>query len=685
MKKTTKFLALFGLALFMAGCSEDDNVNESALSKDGTVQFGVQTTQMLTRATSGGTLGVIDNEDDLIKKQGFGVFGCYTGALVYESSTVTPDFMYNQQVNGEKVGSDYIWSYNPVKYWPNNGKTTFFAYAPYVDHTKVDYEKPWKTACIADMSKPYDEGDPWLVYVLSPYPFSNPALNQGQCDLLIGVNAANSDNPWYDQEKANLTDKMNFTFKHALGIIGDKIKIKVTPELQAVLDASSNARVYIRSITMNYRNLTRKAKLVLNSKQGIPNWKPIVSGEVTVDRTVTIKESDIVSVDPSYSEFIATEDYDDQTYYNANEGITSANTGTDGVTLLTKKGLLFIPYQVVEQPQQVEVVLDYQVLANEMEPYNGVVKNTINIQTQDGQCSDIIITLGKNLHFDVIKAPKIGDFYYSDGTWGQDNHHDTGAVPIGTIVYLGDKVGTYDPATGAKGTAKHGLVMAFQNTAHTFSSYPYSTKYNRWGPYGDFTELPNCGTFAAAYENDLNGEYNTNVLFNRWTVVPATQTDNYWASWDCAQYSTAGVGSKGRWHIGTFGEWALIFDQIGKKFGGGSGTDIADAIAGSTITDGMVFYPSLTGQVEGSMIENLESNNSEKFWMFDPGFEGHLDRNKLQNGLRYWTSTEVGLTKAMSFEFKYQPVPNYSDGVMFFLDSGCDKESQYLIRPLLTF
>jgi hypothetical protein len=85
------------------------------------------------------------------------------------------------------------------------------------------------------------------------------------------------------------------------------------------------------------------------------------------------------------------------------------------------------------------------------------------------------------------------------------------------------------------------------------------------------------------------------------------------------------------------------------------------------------------------MIENLESNNSEKFWMFDPGFEGHLNRNKLQNGLRYWTSTEVGLTKAMSFEFKYQPVPNYSDGVMFFLDSGCDKESQYLIRPLLTF
>ena len=138
MKKTTKFLALFGLALFMAGCSEDDNVNESALSKDGTVQFGVQTTQMLTRATSGGTLGVIDTEDLLIKKQGFGVFGCYTGALVYESSTVTPDFMYNQQVNGEKVGTEYVWSYNPVKYWPNEGKVSFFAYAPYVDHNKID-------------------------------------------------------------------------------------------------------------------------------------------------------------------------------------------------------------------------------------------------------------------------------------------------------------------------------------------------------------------------------------------------------------------------------------------------------------------------------------------------------------------------------------------------------------------
>lgn len=678
-----KYLSFFAAALLLAACQSDDIADQQALRNlDDSIQFGVETTEEMTR-TSGKTMGVIGDDattgEIALSEFGFGVFASYTGDNVYENVTVTPDFMYNQKVTAD--GSN--WVYNPLKYWPNTGYTTFFAYAPYVDHTDLDFEKPYKHHCIAGMSSPSEEGDPWLIYVLAEEPWK---LNNGQCDLLFGTN----DTPdpgnlynklWFNQKKSDISSKMKFTFRHALGIIGDEIKIKIDSKVLANLQ-SANAKIYIDHIDMKYKNLTRKGKLILNSQKGSPNWKPIVSGELTTEHSVTITKEEIDALNSGkYTVLDGFVDLDNQ-HLTSTPGLDETTDAT-AVVLKTGRGLFYIPYQVAPDPQQLEVTLYYQILAKDMEPYNGVAVSTINLKERPGRCQDVIINIKKDPKYDKVYAPKIGDFYYSDGTWGEKNVHETGAKPIGTICYLGDNIGTYNPETGEKGTAKHGLVMAFKNSPHTFAKYSESTKYTRWGEYGD-TPLDNFGNFQSAY-NDLNGEYNTNVLFNLWTVHSAMYIDNFWAAWDCAQYATEGVGAKGKWHIGTFGEWALICDALGKKFGNGSGTDIKDAIEGGSISDGTEFYPSLDGTVEGSFMENLESNNSAKFWMFDPGFEGQLGRNKLQNGLRYWTSTEASQANAISFEFKYNPLPNYSDAVMFFISTNTNKEKQYLVRPLLTF
>lgn len=680
-------MTLFAAGLLLAACSNDDNVIDNGPVADGSVQFGVNMTQLdQTRATPGNAVGIIDTEELLAKKEGFGVFGLYTGASVYENTTVTPDFMFNQQVKGKLEGTDYVWSYNPVKYWPNTGKTTFFAYAPYVDHTKIDFEKPELTNCIAGFSNPYDEGDPWLIYVLSPDPFKKFGKG-GQTDLLIGYNADDANNPWYNLEKPAVDKEVKFNFKHALGLIGDRIRLQLTDELQTQLNADHSAKVFVDHIVLNYKNLTRKAKLVLNSKQGDPNWKPIVSGEVTTNRTVQVTKADIQA---ACADAVPVEGGDfDQIYYNAHDGITSANASTsgDGLVLLTKKGLLYIPYIVAPVPQELEVELYYQVLAEGMEVYNGVAKSTINLAEgtsgrEDGKARDVVITLGKNLSYDKIYKPQIGDFYYSDGTWGDKNVHDTGARPIGVVGYLGNDIGTYDPETGEKGFAEHGLVIAFKNTAHHFTSFPASTKYNKWGIAWENTSLSDYNTFADAYD-ELNGEYNTSILFNLWTTTAAIEEHNYWAAWECSQYEAEGVGAKGRWHIGTFGEWARIFDALGKKFAGGTGTAISDAK--SSMTDGTKFYSSLNELSSGSMIEMYDQNVISKYWIFDPSFDGGFFRHKFQNGLRYWTSTEVSTEKAISFGFMYVETPKYDDGVMFFKDNNTTKDKQYLIRPLLTF
>lgn len=698
-----KYLSFFAAALLLAACQSDDIVDQKGVAPEGSIQFGVASTQEITR-TSGMTKGVIGEDESTgetsIKKYGFGVFASYTGDNVYENVTVTPNFMYNQEVTlDDATLGVYPGEYYPLKYWPNTGKTTFFAYAPYVDHTKIDFEKPQKTHCIAGMSDPNDEGDPWLIYVLAPDPF---AFSNGQSDLLIGGYETESGSkyvsPYFDIEKATFDAKpMKFTFFHALGIVGDKIKIQVSDALQEELNKAENhnARVYIDHIDMKFKNLTRKAKLILNSKQNVPNWKPIVSGEVTTNREYTITRDEIIaannntavntglnlSSDPS-DVIYSTEGGDfDQSYYNSKKGITAANS-SNAIELLTGKGLFYIPYQVDENPQELEITLYYQVLADGMEPYNGVAKSTTRLKTRNGHASDIIIKLDKSLKYDKIYAPQIGDFYYSDGTWGELNTHDTGAKPIGVVGYLGNDIGTYNAQTGVKGTAKHGLVIAFKNSKHNFTSYLGSTKYNRWGIVGHNTELSDYSSFSDAY-NDLNGEYNTNVLFNQWTVHLAFAAQNYWAAWECSEYEADGVGAKGNWHLGTFGEWARIFDALGKTFANGSGTDISSGI--SSMTDGQIFYPSLDESSHGSMLEMYDQNVIQKYWIFEPSFEGDFVRNNFQSGLRYWTSTEVNNDKAISFGFYWIETPKYNDGVMFFKDADTTKDKQYLIRPLLTF
>ena len=75
------------------------------------------------------------------KDAGFGVFGYYSSNSEYDANSSTPNFMYNQPV----TWSGSVWTYSPVKYWPNEygtgansddvDRVSFFAYAPFTDVT----------------------------------------------------------------------------------------------------------------------------------------------------------------------------------------------------------------------------------------------------------------------------------------------------------------------------------------------------------------------------------------------------------------------------------------------------------------------------------------------------------------------------------------------------------------------
>jgi hypothetical protein len=352
-----RYLILMTAATLVAACSNDvDEVESGNVPWNNAIAFDANTDDELTTRASGEI-----NDNTTLQNNSFGVFGSYTGRLTYENTTVSPDFMYNQEVKYEN-GS---WTYRPVKYWPNNSTdyVSFFAYAPY-EATPQDDGR-----CIIDMSKLYDLGDPWINYRIAEDPWTN------QVDLLYGQHGDNNNyTPWLDQQKPDdpVNYKLTFTFRHALACIGDEITIKCSDAL-ANLIAGYVTSIKITNVTINYKNLTTKARLVLNSI-GSANWKEIVSGELTTTRTY-IKDL-------------------------SNNPITfdSNNTFTTAQTISENEGLLYIPLHIAgTDAAQAEVTITYTVSNNENNSYSGTGSTTFDLNmSMEGQKQGIALQLTEN-------------------------------------------------------------------------------------------------------------------------------------------------------------------------------------------------------------------------------------------------------------------------------------------------
>ncbi|MBP5333941.1 MAG: hypothetical protein J6Y66_07210, partial [Bacteroidales bacterium] len=131
-------------ALALAACAKVETINNNAPEA---ISFGVYAGKAAaTKAVSGTDYSTVTTATLQASSNGFGVFGYYTDAANYASSTKA-NFMYNQQV----TYSAGAWSYSPVKYWPNEhgasavstdtDKLTFLAYAPFVATNAIGPDK----------------------------------------------------------------------------------------------------------------------------------------------------------------------------------------------------------------------------------------------------------------------------------------------------------------------------------------------------------------------------------------------------------------------------------------------------------------------------------------------------------------------------------------------------------------
>lgn len=397
-KRYGNVLAVLAIVLLAAmlptACTDDGLPKEQSPVLGEAITFCVSTSSD-TRAAAGG----IGTSTALQGSTGFGVFASYTRQWRYSTTTVSPDFLCNQKVEW-KAGS---WEYSPQKYWPNGegedigqGQSevahlvSFFAYAPWSDLKPTGSDHA-PANCITDCSQAYEQGDPWVLYRLAGEEGKDPTSQQ--VDLLYAVCDYNSYGSGdglcnIDLTKPEVSQRVGFTFRHALGIVGDKVIVSTSSDLQAKLKKEvtdgtvTSISLVLKSITIDY-TLTSKARLVLYARDGQPNWKTVTSENVKTTRRVSVD----------------VEAPDGHILYSSDD------TGSDYAGW-TDKGVFYIPIEGDDYVQKARITVGYIVKRTEGTTYPAtgeatVTKNVILHEQSDyygpGKWMDFNIKLGNTI------------------------------------------------------------------------------------------------------------------------------------------------------------------------------------------------------------------------------------------------------------------------------------------------
>ena len=273
-------------ATVFAACSQNDELSAPAAGLKSSVEtnavgFDVYAGRGVTRA---GVPGDITNTT--IKTSGFGVFGYYTDNGEYDENISTPNFMYNQQITHD--GS--AWTYEPVKYWPNEygsnavsdetDKLTFFAYGPYVDVIpstgKISSDADWG---ITGLTRNTASGDPLVKYIVSFDPAKSVDLVWGTvanetaytswAKTQGGNQTLTAGLPWLNVERpadaTGASQKVKFDFKHATSKLNVQIAYYADKQDNSSSEeiAAADTKIYVRSIT--FTGIATKGALNLNN------------------------------------------------------------------------------------------------------------------------------------------------------------------------------------------------------------------------------------------------------------------------------------------------------------------------------------------------------------------------------------------------------------------------------------
>lgn len=423
MKKSLLFVAASATLLF-AACTAESGGPSSNISYDvlkAAEQANVPTP--ITFSTFTGReavtrIGTIGNVTELRDHGGFGVFAYHTHGDY--SPAAMPNFMYNQQVVGSAAATP-VWSYSPIKYWPNDtqadaeaagisankDKLSFFAYAPYIPMNiirsadGVVLDAPGgnpKTQGIIQIT-PKDgstAGDVKIAY--------EGGTSKLADELLFGVaeGVAPATVPWTGVDgiatpipagmpfkslvKPADNTTIKFYFKHALtrlkmSVVAAKNQVGPGPAAHAfwVDGADPNkTKILIEKITINRPVHTGGVLNLNNTVAGEPEWEDLAahaSGTFIIDKNHAL-DDDVLGYDA------------DPAVAFAREGVTTTAKpvfGSHPIDPADPTGpkyddyYLLIPETATTAPATTSITIEYHVMTQDPNLPGQVsdVKNTI--------------------------------------------------------------------------------------------------------------------------------------------------------------------------------------------------------------------------------------------------------------------------------------------------------------------
>ena len=425
---------LLAAAMLAAGCStmDDDGRQADCDGQTGepkALSFGAYLNRGTTRAGTAGEL-----TGTVLQTGGFGVVAFYTQDMLF-GQLAEPNFMYNQWVHSTDGGSS--WTYEPVKYWPNEtatDKLTFFAYAPYIDvNTLTGHATDGLSEGIAALTRPTHSGDPMVSYY--------GTLTPSECVDLCWAQ------PRKDQQKPTDDSKVTLDFHHALSALNVQV------DAPSAMDAATT-RIYVRSVT--FTGLALKGVLNLNSASATdPQWYDITGSGDPGLQPVTVhdgRKDGREGIAASGNETPAGLNSDIVQSTTWNDGSTTPGVTTTARNLFDDSDSKTAPVYVIPTGEPLRVTIVYDVETKDAQltgnwlsdgtTHGSSVENRISATVTDGSGGAVVLTAGRrytvSLHLGV-KSVEIDTTIgaWEDGGTGDADLPDTGDdadPPEGTTV-----------------------------------------------------------------------------------------------------------------------------------------------------------------------------------------------------------------------------------------------------------
>lgn len=248
-----------------AACTGVEDESQVDGRQDGpqAIGFGAYLQRGTTRAGAAGTL-TLDGATSL-QTEGFGVTAYHTGHVGY-GPLAQPNFMYNQQVTYDGTN----WTYEPVKYWPNetDGLLSFFAYAPYVEVIpQTGLATTDGDVGIGALTSTVKTGDPMARYYVT--------LTPSECvDLCWAA-------PQKNLLKPAVGSKVTFNFKHALA----SLNVQIKTDVDGGASVNSKTRIWVRQVTFDGFEMSGMLNL---ASENTPTWYDVMGNRTLGGAAVTV-------------------------------------------------------------------------------------------------------------------------------------------------------------------------------------------------------------------------------------------------------------------------------------------------------------------------------------------------------------------------------------------------------------